>query len=371
MSEADFEVPAAYRLLGVTIPDNWVVREPLGWRIDTQSGLPLRADIYGTGGNFSVGYIVEKEGRRAFLKALNLASAMHSADVLGALKSMTEAAIFEASIHAVCSQHKMDRVVLAVASGQIKIGVNLQDTVPYLILELADGDVRRRLRIVDNSFRLAWGLRALHHAATGLAQIHKRGIAHQDLKPSNLLNFGDQKAFKIGDFGRAVRQGAQPPHEDFLVAGDPTYAPPELLYGQVDPDWNSRRMGCDIYLLGSMLCFFVLGEGTTPLLMGRLAPAHRPQIWNGRWIGSYSDVLPNIRNAFTNVIDDFSSEVEERLKGELTSVLIQLCEPDPLFRGHPLARAQAFANRHDLSRFISIFDRLARKSEIIARGSVA
>ena len=53
---------------------------------------------------------------------------------------------------------------------------------PYIILELADGDVRHRLRKVDR--QTAWALRALHHTATGLMQLHSQRIAHQDLRPS-------------------------------------------------------------------------------------------------------------------------------------------------------------------------------------------
>jgi hypothetical protein len=39
--------------------------------------------------------------------------------------------------------------------------------VPYLILELADADVRTLVR-VSKRFDLAWLLRSLHHVATGL-----------------------------------------------------------------------------------------------------------------------------------------------------------------------------------------------------------
>ena len=77
--------------------------------------------------------------------------------------------------------------------------------------------------------------RSLHHIAVGLQQIHGQGIAHQDLKPSNVLVFNGNNS-KIGDFGRSAYKGHIPPHENNNVAGDLTYAPPELLYGYVDPD---------------------------------------------------------------------------------------------------------------------------------------
>src|SRR5262249_27237780 len=122
-------------------------------------------------------------------------------------------------------------------------------------LELADsGDVRKYLDVAAR-FDSAWVLRSLHHVATGLRQLHSAGIAHQDVKPSNVLVF-DAKISKVADLGRASSQGESPPHEDHHIAGDPEYAPPELCYHHVVPDWNQRRLGCDAYLLGSMVVFF-------------------------------------------------------------------------------------------------------------------
>src|ERR687892_267014 len=60
-------------------------------------------------------------------------------------------------------------------------------------------------------------------------------------KPSNVLLFdGDES--KLGDLGRAAAQGYEPPHEDSYIAGDQTYAPPELLYHHMDPEWSRRRL---------------------------------------------------------------------------------------------------------------------------------
>src|SRR5207249_3957485 len=52
-----------------------------GWRVVER--LPDPGSAGGTGGHFSVGYIVEHaDGRRAFLKALNLAPALQSRQVM-------------------------------------------------------------------------------------------------------------------------------------------------------------------------------------------------------------------------------------------------------------------------------------------------
>jgi serine/threonine protein kinase len=100
--------------------------------------------------------------------------------------------------------------------------------VPYIIFELANGDIRN---VLDRAiyFDAAWAFRTLHHVATGLSQLHKVGIAHLDMKPSNALEFGESGT-KVSDLGTSVRRGTRCPHEDNPIAGDVAYAPPELQY---------------------------------------------------------------------------------------------------------------------------------------------
>ena len=133
----------AWRLLGVTLASGWKIIEPVGWNPATGQ----RTDHYnGTGGNFSVAYVVERDRRRAFLKAIDLTTALQSPNVLEELHQITSAHSFEARILKICEGERMDRVVVALESGQVSVGPNLQDKAPYLIFELADGDVRRRVQ---------------------------------------------------------------------------------------------------------------------------------------------------------------------------------------------------------------------------------
>ena len=73
----------AWRLLGIETESGWRIVEPVGWDPETGD----RADHYnGTGGHFSVPYIVEKDGNRAFLKAIDLTRAMDAIDVMKELQ---------------------------------------------------------------------------------------------------------------------------------------------------------------------------------------------------------------------------------------------------------------------------------------------
>jgi serine/threonine protein kinase len=184
-------------------------------------------------------------------------------------------------------------------------------------------------------------------------------MAHQDLKPSNVLVFSKENGSKIGDFGRAWSQDFAAPHDTLPVAGDPGYAPLELLYKEVHTDVGMRRYGCDAYHLGSMVVFLFTRVDVNGLIAKHLAVEHTPMLWGG----PYRDVLPYVQEAFGKALDEFAAHVPTCIRNDLVEVVSQLCEPDPLNRGHPLNR-QGHANQFALDRFISKFDLLAMKAEL-------
>lgn len=342
-------VSAASQLLGLTLEGGWKVVSPL----TKHKG--------GTGGNFSVGYIVENgDGKKAFLKALDYSKALRAPDPARALEALTKAFNFERDVLNKC--RGLDRVVTALADGSVHVNGAADGVVQYLIFELAEGDIRGKATVAKN-FDLAWALRSLHQVATGMRQLHGKEIAHQDLKPSNVLVFPGNIS-KVSDLGRAAFKGHIAPHDGFPVPGDPTYAPPELRYGYADPDWNKCRLGCDAYLLGSMVVFFFTGVGMTSQIEAELQPNHSWRVWGG----TYQDVLPYVRTAFTNVVIRFENEILTQygnpiLKNDLSEIVKHLCEPDPQLRGDP-KNILIHANQFSLERYLSKFDHLARRAEM-------
>jgi hypothetical protein len=336
----------AEKLTGLTLKDGWRVTE----RLLRPSGA--------TGGHFSVGYKVRNAtDQEAFLKALDYSEALKSPDAARALQSLTSAYNFERDLLRRCAERRLSRVVEVLADGSISTGPLPTDTVQYLIFEYAPNDARGVCTGPDG-FTAAWAMRAMHHAATGLQQLHGVGVAHQDLKPSNLIVLEDRSS-KIADLGSAAVRGGTAPRDQLPVPGDIGYAPPELLYGHMSPDWSTRRLGCDLYLLGSMLVFFVSGIGVTAAVQTRLDPAHR---WSG-WLGTYAEVLPYVRAGYAEVVDEFRGRAPGFLAEELTIVLRELCEPEVERRGHPAERLGS-RNPYSLERYVSRFDVLAKKAEL-------
>jgi hypothetical protein len=80
------EVAGAWKLLGRTLASGWKVTEALGW--DPSTGAELAA-YTGSGGNFCVTYRVERLGKKAFLKAIDLTRPMNEPDPMEALHRVT------------------------------------------------------------------------------------------------------------------------------------------------------------------------------------------------------------------------------------------------------------------------------------------
>lgn len=322
-----------------------------------------------TGGTFSVAYKVERSQsghpQRAFLKALDFSIAPTlGLPIADALQLLTNSYVFERDLVMRCANHRMRNVILGLDAGQVtvtdpRVNPILAD-VPYIILEEADGDVRTAMTSRLAAFDQAWAFRVLHGVANGLRQLHQDGISHQDIKPSNVMTI--DAVAKIGDLGRAGLDGGGSPHDGLQIAGDPTYAPPELLYGELQPDDRVRRRACDVYHLGSMLVFFYTGSGLTPLIETELAPTFH---WR-TWPRDFRNVLPYVRNAFDQIVDRLAMTFPDSLRAELTTLLRQLGDPDPLVRG---SGTGAGPSRYSMERYVSHFDRLARKAEWgIAKG---
>ena len=345
----------AQRLAGKELMNGWKVME----LIDRPPGA--------TGGNFSSAYIVHsRNGEKAFLKAMDFRGALESPDPAKALEAMTSAYNFEKDLLEKCKSHRASRIVKVLDSGTLRPqSGDPSNVVQYLIFELAERDVRS---FVDWSqvFDTGWALRFMHQAAAALQQLHSMRIAHQDVKPSNILIFADQES-KLADLGCAFDRDRTSPRDVFDCAGDLTYAPPELLYGYVPADWRARRLGCDMYLLGSLAVFFFAGVSMTHLLFGRLDREHHHENWNG----TYEEVSPYILHIFTQIIRELRMRIPSNIAEEVSRLIGQLCNPVPEQRGHP-KNILSGGNQYSLERYVSAFDCLAKRAEwILTHGDSA
>lgn len=314
-----------------------------------------------TGGSFSCGYLVRHEsGSEGFLKALDFFSGLiYSADIARDLQPLLDTFNFERDLLDRCKKRRLSRIVTALDHGTIRVNAVPPplNAVFYIIFELAEGDVRGYLE-TTGELTHAWAIRVLHHVAVALQQLHSISIAHQDLKPSNVLQFQNRTSSKLADLGRAAVRGQQPPHYTDGFAGDRGYAPPELLYGAgTTLAWNERRLGCDLYHLGSLISSLFTTVGMTSLILMELDQTLHFDCWRG----SYDDALLFLRPAFDDAVQYVAEEVPIDFRADLRTALLQLCDPDPRRRGHPRDRGSA-GNPFGLQRYVSLFARLATQA---------
>ncbi|MEN6561881.1 MAG: serine/threonine-protein kinase [Acidobacteriota bacterium] len=127
--------------------------------------------------------------------------------------------------------------------------------------------------------------------AEGLAEAHRLGVVHRDLKPQNVMIDKDGNA-KIMDFGIARSLHTRGVTGTGVIIGTPEYMAPEQAEGK---DIDQR---VDIYALGAILFEMVTGrvpfEGETPLsivLKHRSEPPENPQAINAQISAGLSRII--------------------------------------------------------------------------------
>jgi eukaryotic-like serine/threonine-protein kinase len=325
---------------------------PGGWLIGDQVGFP---DGH-TGGHFSDCYFVEKEGKKAFLKALDIEK--FSIDqVIGLMAGFQ----YESDLLALCREKKLGRIVQVLESDKVELDPNappLLRYVPFLIFELADGDIRESVDL-SKAVSNQWRFQVLHQTTLALLQLHKEQIAHQDLKPSNVLRFSDQQ-LKLADLGRSSLRGKPAPHDAMSIAGARSYAPFEQRYGYLREDWLERRLSTDVFHLGCLVVFSFTNICFSEFVLEKLAEPYRPSSWGD----SYELVIEHIQAATVEALSELSSEFPDRFRADLIDIVRDLCHPDPTKRGRTALRSRTTADPLWLERYVSRFDLLQKKAGI-------
>ncbi len=363
-SAKNAETPAS-DLIGREVGDGWIITERL-----PRAGEPDAEDL--TGSWFSIGYIASKGGKKAFVKVIDIQRAIEmrtsELSIIDRLKLLTESHSFECAILDVCNKARMDRVVRVLGRGELEpLEGAFPIEIPYIMFELADGgDVRK---VVGRSSKVedAWRFRVLHDVAVGIQQLHGQEIAHQDIKPSNVLIFGGKgSGAKLGDLGRASRRGTEANHDAEYIAGAPRYAPPEQVFGVRPERWEDRREGCDLYHLGSLATFLFAGVTPAAYYAQSLSADMKPKLWGGSGGCDYLTALPLLTSTFTQFAQSIEADLPSWAAPELTQIVLTACNPDYRLRGDPAARRRA-GSPVGIETYVSRFDRLAKHANIKTR----
>jgi non-specific serine/threonine protein kinase len=175
--------------------------------------------------------------------------------------------------------HSIDMYDVALESGE-----------PWLVMEYAPSRSMAQALSLTGSIPPFEVAQIGAQIADAMAEAHRAGIIHRDIKPGNILvsdGGRDVGTARISDFGIAKAKG-DAEEDSSVIAGTPAYFAPEVARGQ-DPTEAS-----DVYSLGSTL--YTLVEGRPPFgldsdgaaLLHRVA---RAEIYLPQSAGPLTDVL--------------------------------------------------------------------------------
>ena len=128
-----------------------------------------------------------------------------------------------------------------------------QGPIPYIVLEYVAGLSLAELIIRQGRIPIPFAFAIIRQAVEGLAEAHKLGIVHRDVKPGNLL-LGFDGVVRVADLGLAMMVGDRLARQtaegraDTIPAGTAAYLAPEQAQNPAHVDFRA-----DIYSLGATL----------------------------------------------------------------------------------------------------------------------
>jgi serine/threonine protein kinase len=341
--------PEAEGLVGLVVSNRW--------RLERLMHISLPE----TGGNFGVGYVARDMdvGLERFVKVVDYQRGINDPFRLA---NFLKEAEFEVIAHKACL--RMSKVVRMVDHGKLVFRTTSDDSLyTYLCLvqEKGEGDIKSH---VDYSPERspAWKLWVLREVALAARQMELAHLAHNDIKPSNVIRFasnGSREPVKLGDIGRIVTRDGRGPFDGKAWAGDPAHQPIEAEYGWQEPEWSDRCTAADAYMVGNLICFLFTGSSLTERIINSMPEEYRP----GRL--PYRDALDLVRHTWNAVLtDQVMPSVPAAIRDKLGSIIRWLTDPDPTVRGEPAARR---AGTIGLDRIASHLERLALQAQVDER----
>jgi tetratricopeptide (TPR) repeat protein len=142
----------------------------------------------------------------------------------------------------------------------------------YITMEYVPGEDLRSLIRRVGSLTVSKAVRVAEQICEGLAEAHRLGVVHRDLKPQNIM-IDDRGHVRIMDFGIARSLASEGVTGGHIAIGTPEFMSPEQAEGK---DVDGRT---DIYALGVILYEMLTGrvpfEGNTALAV---AMKHKTEI---------------------------------------------------------------------------------------------
>lgn len=126
---------------------------------------------------------------------------------------------------------------------------------PFYVMALADGSLQTRIDDCKDGMPRALALEIFEKICLAMAYAHSQGVVHRDLKPQNILMYGDEP--RVADFGLGRDQ----------FSSTATYTQSNLplgSFGYMAPEQQVRglheaKQPADVYAMGKILYHMLTG----------------------------------------------------------------------------------------------------------------
>lgn len=154
---------------------------------------------------------------------------------------------------------------------------------PFMVLELLPGRSLDQRLIDDGPLPWREVAELVAQAAEALDALHRAGVIHRDVKPSNIVQLSgatdqplvkliDVGIAKVEDWARIQGGGFTPPPrhqtDTGLIVGTPGFQPPEVSRTKPTPRFDTFALGVTIF----MLCTGVMPDLMVPRRMNEVRP---------------------------------------------------------------------------------------------------
>jgi hypothetical protein len=198
----------------------------------------------------------------------------------------------------------------------------LDDGRRYFVMEWVEGDNLEELldfsRNQDRRLSIVRACRIGRDVARGLAEAHRHGVVHLDLKPANVMvgqGAAGTDVIKLVDFGIAAdlreAEARTDGASDSIVMGTSGYMPPEQVHG------HAASPSFDLYALGVLLF---------ESLSGSCAP---PTGWTPETLPPLETLRRGVPTALTELVRscmDFDPARRPASAGQVASELVEIIE---------------------------------------------
>lgn len=197
--------------------------------------------------------------------------------------------------------------------------------VPYMVMEFVQGNNLAKILEQEGTLNIAAALYIFTRVCDGLAEAHKQGVFHRDIKSSNIL-VGPLDSLapdvRLIDFGVASYNptSCSTTSQGITLVGTPAYMSPDQALGR---PYDAR---CEVYSMGCTLFEALTGkppfsDGATALeIMNRHAHSSPPSLSEAQPGVQYPDKLEKIVARCLDKNPDQRYQTISDLKSDLNSI---------------------------------------------------